>query len=135
MRVKKIEGLIDIWGKKSKFAIGKQETIAAVTNVNIVHPDLLHYLLDNNMLQDGDISANAQCDNGNKIFNQNIDFIARNQRRYLYHDHDYWSLFAKVDRSEKFWAMEIGLFSGYRIPRNIMCFVAYATAVVHVGSD
>lgn len=41
------------------------------------------------MLQDGDISANAQCDNGNKIFNQNIDFIARNQRRYLYHDHDY----------------------------------------------
>lgn len=89
MRVKKLEGLIDICGKKSKFAIDKQETIAAVTNVNIVHSDLLHYLLDNNMLQDGDISANAQCDNGNKIFNQNIDFIARNQRRYLYHDHDY----------------------------------------------
>lgn len=65
------------------------ETMNAVLNMDMVHPELLHYLLDNKMLQDGNISSMAPNEAGNKIFTLNIDFIARNHRRHHYHDHDY----------------------------------------------
>lgn len=67
----------------------QEETMHAVLNVDSMHPELLNYLLENNMLQDGDISGTHQCEIGNKIFTLNIDFIARNHRRHYYHDHDY----------------------------------------------
>lgn len=66
-----------------------QETMDAVINIEYTHPELLNYLLENNMLQDGDISFNDPSESGNKIFTRNIDFIARNHRRHHYHDHDY----------------------------------------------
>lgn len=67
----------------------QEETMHAVLNVDSMHPELLNYLLENNMLQDGDISGTHQCEIGNKIFTLNIDFIAHNHRRHYYHDHDY----------------------------------------------
>lgn len=67
----------------------QSETMNAVINVEAMHPELLNYLLENNMLQDGDISGMRQCEIGNKIFTLNIDFIARNHRRHHSHDHDY----------------------------------------------
>ncbi len=67
----------------------QKETMEAVINIEAMHPELLHYLLENNMLQDGDISNMYQCELGNEIFTRHIDFIARNHRRHYYHDHDY----------------------------------------------
>lgn len=67
----------------------QSEVMNAVINVWTMHPELLNYLLDNNMIQDGDISAMSPSRDGKKLFTQNIDFIARNHRRHLYHDHDY----------------------------------------------
>lgn len=67
----------------------RTETMNAVINIESTHPELLNYLLENNMLQDGDISYNMPCKLGNEIFTHNIDFIARNHRRHYYHDHDY----------------------------------------------
>lgn len=55
----------------------------------VMHPEMLNYLLENNMLQYGDISSMAPSDIGNEIFTHYIDFIARNHRRHYYHDHDY----------------------------------------------
>lgn len=54
-----------------------------------MHPELMHYLLENNMLQDGDLSSNHPSELGKFIFSRNIDFIARNHRRHLYWDHDF----------------------------------------------
>lgn len=65
------------------------ETIDAVLNIDEMHPEMLNYLLENKMLQDGDLSNIAPCKLGNEIFSHNIDFIARNHRRHFYHDHDY----------------------------------------------
>lgn len=65
------------------------ETIHAVCGFEAMHPELLHYLLENEMLQDGDISGHYQTEIGNEIFTLNIDFIARNHRRQYYHDHDF----------------------------------------------
>lgn len=67
----------------------QSETMDAVLNLTAMHPELLNYLLENNMLQDGDISGMHQSEIGNIIFTLNIDFIARNHRRHYYHDHDY----------------------------------------------
>lgn len=67
----------------------QSEVMNAVINVWAMHPELLNYLLDNNMIQDGDISAMSPSRDGKNLFTQNIDFIARNHRRHLYHDHDY----------------------------------------------
>ena len=67
----------------------QKETVDALINTDVVHPELLHYLLDNNMLQDGDISANHPNNLGKLIFTRNIDFIARHYRRHLYWDHDF----------------------------------------------
>ncbi|MGM9709852.1 MAG: DUF3843 family protein [Prevotella sp.] len=67
----------------------QKETADAVLNIEAMHPELLQYLLENEMLQDGDISSQLLCEAGNEIFTLNIDFIARNHRRQYYHDHDY----------------------------------------------
>lgn len=67
----------------------QQETMDALINTKIMHPELLHYLLENNMLQDGDINGNYPSELGKHIFTRNIDFIARNHRRHLYWDHDF----------------------------------------------
>ena len=67
----------------------QQESIVAIINTEAVHPELLHYLLDNDMLQDADLSKNFPSELGKKIFKRNIDFIARQYRRHLYHDHDF----------------------------------------------
>lgn len=67
----------------------QSETMNAVLNTEAMHPEMLKYLLENDLLQDGDISASVQSKLGNKIFTQNIDFIARNHRRHHYHDHDF----------------------------------------------
>lgn len=67
----------------------QSETMDAVINTEAMHPEMLHYLLENNMLQDGDLSSMMPCELGNEIFTRNIDFIARNHRRNYYHDHDY----------------------------------------------
>lgn len=63
------------------------ETIATVIVNNIVSPELLHHLLENNMLQDGDVSSIYMDETGNKIFTKNIDFIARFFRRHNYYSH------------------------------------------------
>ena len=65
------------------------ETMDAVCNFEAMHPELLHYLLENEMLQDGDISNHFHTEIGKEIFTLNIDFIARNHRRHHYHDHDF----------------------------------------------
>ena len=65
------------------------ETINTVVNIGMVHPELLHYLLENEMLQDGDLSSHNPNRLGNMIFTLNIDFIARNHRRHHYYDHDF----------------------------------------------
>ena len=65
------------------------ETMNALLNIEAMHPELLNYLLENQMLQDGDIPNKTPMPLGNQIFTLNIDFIARNHRRHLYHDHDY----------------------------------------------
>lgn len=67
----------------------QSETMDAVINIEATHPELLGYLLENNMLQDGDLSYSFPSDLGKEIFTHNIDFIARNHRRHHYHDHDY----------------------------------------------
>ncbi len=67
----------------------QKETMDAVLNIGAMHPEMLNYLLENNMLQYGDISSMAPNDIGNEIFTHYIDFIARNHRRHYYHDHDY----------------------------------------------
>lgn len=67
----------------------QSETMNAVINLEAMHPESLHYLLENEMLQDGDISYSFPSDLGKAIFTRNIDFIARNHRRHHYHDHDY----------------------------------------------
>lgn len=67
----------------------QRETMDAVINIEAMHPELLHYLLENNMLQDGDLSSNCPSELGKEIFTRNIDFIARHHRRHLYWDHDY----------------------------------------------
>lgn len=67
----------------------QKETLGALINIDAVHPELLHYLLDNNMLQDGDISTNHPNNLGKLIFTRNIDFIARHYRRHFYWDHDF----------------------------------------------
>ncbi len=67
----------------------QKETMDALINTELMHPELLHYLLDNNMLQDGDLSGNYPNELGKFIFTRNIDFIARHHRRHLYWDHDY----------------------------------------------
>lgn len=67
----------------------QKETVDALINTELMHPELLHYLLDNNMLQDGDLSGNYPNELGKFIFTRNIDFIARHHRRHLYWDHDY----------------------------------------------
>ena len=63
----------------------------ALINTGAMHPELMHYLLENNMLQDGDLSSNHPSELGKFIFSRNIDFIARNHRRHLYWDHDFGS--------------------------------------------
>ena len=75
--------------KKCDDCVMQQETIDALINTGAVHPELLNYLLENKMLQDGDVSSMFQSKLGKQIFTQNIDFIARHYRRYLYYDHDY----------------------------------------------
>lgn len=75
--------------KKCDVSMIQSETMNAVINIWTIHPEFLNYLLENNMLQDGDISGMRQCEIGNMIFTMNIDFIARNHRRHYYHDHDY----------------------------------------------
>lgn len=65
------------------------ETMNAVINFEATHPELLDYLLENNMLQDGDLSSMYPNELGKATFTRNIDFIARNHRRHHYHDHDY----------------------------------------------
>ncbi|MCQ2343892.1 MAG: DUF3843 family protein [Paludibacteraceae bacterium] len=75
--------------KKCGAATMQVETMNAVLNYEATHPELLQYLLENKMLQDGDISSMNPTKEGNKIFTNNIDFIARNHRRHYYHDHDY----------------------------------------------
>ena len=67
----------------------QKETIDALINTEAMHPELLHYLLENNMLQDGDLSGNYPSELGKLIFTRNIDFIARHHRRHLYWDHDF----------------------------------------------
>lgn len=67
----------------------QKETMEAVLNTSTIHPELLHYLLENNMLQDGDLSYSYPSDLGKEIFTRNIDFIARQHRRHFYHDHDF----------------------------------------------
>lgn len=67
----------------------QNETMDAICNIEAMHPEMLQYLLENKMLQDGDLSSRFHCDLGNRIFTLNIDFIARNHRRHYYHDHDY----------------------------------------------
>lgn len=67
----------------------QSETMDAVINIEATHPELLNYLLENNMLQDGDLSYSFPSELGKEIFTRNIDFIARNHRRHHYHDHDY----------------------------------------------
>ena len=67
----------------------QRETMDAVINIKAMHPELLNYLLENNMLQNGDLSGRFQNELGNEIFTRNIDFIARHYRRHYYHDHDY----------------------------------------------
>ena len=67
----------------------QQESIVAIINTEAVHPELLHYLLDNDMLQDADLSKNFPSELDKNIFKRNIDFIARQYRRHLYHDHDF----------------------------------------------
>lgn len=64
------------------------ETMNSVINFEATHPELLGYLLENNMLQDGDLSSMYPSELGKAIFTSNIDFIARNHRRHHYHDHD-----------------------------------------------
>ncbi len=63
--------------------------MGALINMGAMHPELLHYLLENNMLQDGDLSGNNPSEFGKLIFTRNIDFIARHHRRHLYWDNDY----------------------------------------------
>ena len=65
------------------------ETMDAVFNTEAMHPEMLNYLLENKMLEDGDLSCMMPSELGNHIFTMNIDFIARNHRRHYYHDHDY----------------------------------------------
>lgn len=67
----------------------QSETMDAICNIEAMHPEMLQYLLENKMLQDGDLSSRFYSDIGNKIFTLNIDFIARNHRRHYYHDHDF----------------------------------------------
>ena len=67
----------------------QKETMDAVINTEVMHPELLHYLLENKMLQDGDLSGNNPSELGKLIFKRNIDFIARHHRRHLYWDHDF----------------------------------------------
>lgn len=67
----------------------QKETMDAVCNIEAMHPEMLRYLLENNLLQDGDISFMFPSKLGNQIFTNNIDFIARNHRRQYYHDHDF----------------------------------------------
>ena len=67
----------------------QEETMGALINTELMHPELLHYLLENNMLQDGDLSGNYPSELGKFIFTRNIDFIARHHRRHLYWDHDF----------------------------------------------
>ena len=66
----------------------QEETMGALINTGAMHPELLHYLLEYNMLQDGDLSGNHPTELGKFIFTRNIDFIARHYRRHLYWDHD-----------------------------------------------
>ena len=75
--------------KKCDDCVMQQETIDALINTGAVHPELLNYLLEKKMLQDGGVSSIFQSKLGKQIFTQNIDFIARHYRRYLYYDHDY----------------------------------------------
>lgn len=67
----------------------QRETMEAVINIEVMHPELLNYLLKNKMLQNGDLSGRSQSELGNEIFTRNIDFIARHYRRHYYHDHDF----------------------------------------------
>ena len=67
----------------------QEETMGALISTELMHPELLHYLLENNMLQDGDLSGNYPSELGKFIFTRNIDFTARHYRRHLYWDHDY----------------------------------------------
>ncbi|WP_308245901.1 DUF3843 family protein [uncultured Prevotella sp.] len=67
----------------------QEETMGALINTELMHPELLHYLLENNMLQDGDLSGNYPSKLGKLIFTRNIDFIARHYRRHLYWDYDF----------------------------------------------
>ena len=67
----------------------QEETMGALISTELMHPELLHYLLENNMLQDGDLSGNYPSELGKFIFTRNIDFIARHYRRHLYWDHDF----------------------------------------------
>lgn len=67
----------------------QKETMDALLNMETMHPEMMHYLLENNMLQDGDLSGNYPNELGKLIFIRNIDFIARNHRRHLYWDHDF----------------------------------------------
>lgn len=67
----------------------QEEMMEAVLNTRTIHPELLHYLLENNMLQDGDLSFSWPSDLGKEIFTRNIDFIARQHRRHFYWDHDF----------------------------------------------
>ena len=67
----------------------QEEMMGALISLELMHPELMHYLLENNMLQDGDLSGNHPSELGKLIFTRNIDFIARNHRRHLYWDHDF----------------------------------------------
>ena len=53
----------------------QKETMEAVLNTSAIHPELLHYLLENNMLQDGDLSYSYPSDLGKEIFTHNIDLL------------------------------------------------------------
>lgn len=67
----------------------QQETMDAVINKKAMHPELLHYLIENKMLPNGDLSYNYPSELGKKIFTRNIDFIARQHRLHYYYDHSY----------------------------------------------
>ncbi|MCF0181914.1 MAG: DUF3843 family protein [Muribaculaceae bacterium] len=66
------------------------ETVNTITGKNYIHPVLLQYMLQNNMLPHGDINTDELSAEGNKIFNQHIDFIARHFLRDNYHPHNTW---------------------------------------------
>lgn len=62
----------------------KRNAVALLFDPEVISAEMLHYLLEHNMLPDACINSSYGHERGKQLVQENMDFIARMFRRYMY---------------------------------------------------